>query len=621
MGSLSGTETACPVRGLAEGAGAPLTITDPLYVPHRKRLVCTYVTNDEGVRELQLDYGLKEVSFDEEHLFAFGEQIGKVASFTGELAMTWGPGYAWEELQPLLESLLEEGILVRGEGNDDLKMGGLVPSLLPPSQCPVPRFWTDGCEALTRELAGYPVELGNLEVSMQLHRIAHIAMDADDRQVGEGNVYPAPLRVDRETEWRTCQYSGSRYRDRLPMNVTALKAMVKYWKPIMTTILHVRSELQNRLGPPARPPWTIGELHTFACVVLGLPAFVLMEHGGRSPQQALDPVLSSMFRITDGIRMTAYDMMFSIEHTLDVNLPMSASGLYEYAEKYAALIGDTGVCAGPEHLIREFLGTAIEGTYSENVLGRELPPQVQHIVDQLPAAIDYGLYGMQVTALVASIWLPMSEAIESLLAVLTVDAAQTDARCLRLREQLLDGWDKLEKLQHNRAYDREVHWIAYRDAYERSHRLTQPAVGPAKLDDAVAPRPADALHARAAEQLRGMLASYPASLVEPMIEIVLKYLRQEQNMLAVAAALQVEINRVLDRAPASRPPNIHDALTMFAYGGRDDWFPHLFKTLDQALGIRIEHTADEIHITERGVEQPAAPLPNPTLDHAVASAR
>jgi hypothetical protein len=272
MGMLSGAENESEAAGPAEEAGASLIVTDRLFVPHRKRLVCSYVTNEDGVRELHLDYGLKEVSFDEERLFAFGEQLGNVPSFTGEIAMTWGPGYAWEDLAPLLASLLEEGILERGEGNDDLKIGGLVPSLLPPSQCSVVKFWsTASCEAIIQEITGHAVEIGNLEISVPMHRIAHIAMDADDRQVGEGNVYPPGLRVDRETEWRICQYSGSRYRDRLPMNVTALKAMVKYWKPIMTTILHVRGELQARLGEPARPPWTIGELHTFSSVVLGCP--------------------------------------------------------------------------------------------------------------------------------------------------------------------------------------------------------------------------------------------------------------------------------------------------------------------------------------------------------------
>ena len=108
-----------------------------------------------------------------------------------------------------------------------------------------------------------------------LSEIAHPALDADGRQVGEGNVFPKTLRLDLDTEWRVCQYSGSRYRDEMPMNVTALKAMIKYWKPMMLTLGEVCAELRARLGLPVGR-WTIGELHTMSCVVLALPAYLLM---------------------------------------------------------------------------------------------------------------------------------------------------------------------------------------------------------------------------------------------------------------------------------------------------------------------------------------------------------
>jgi len=51
-------------------------------------------------------------------------------------------------------------------------------------------------------------------------------------------VFPPRLRLDRDTEWRVCQYAGSRYRDDAPMNVTALKA-IKYWKPKRQNELHL----------------------------------------------------------------------------------------------------------------------------------------------------------------------------------------------------------------------------------------------------------------------------------------------------------------------------------------------------------------------------------------------
>src|ERR1041384_604895 len=80
-----------------------------LFVPHRKRLSRSYITNEHGARELRIDYGLKEITFDDERFFAFGEQLVTETSFTGQDATAWGTGYTWDELRPLLETLLEEG--------------------------------------------------------------------------------------------------------------------------------------------------------------------------------------------------------------------------------------------------------------------------------------------------------------------------------------------------------------------------------------------------------------------------------------------------------------------------------------------------------------------------------
>jgi len=76
--------------------------TDRLYVPHRKRMSHAYVTTETGTRELCLYYGDKEVAFDEERLFPFGEQLVSQPSFLAESATSWGPGYEWAEVQSML---------------------------------------------------------------------------------------------------------------------------------------------------------------------------------------------------------------------------------------------------------------------------------------------------------------------------------------------------------------------------------------------------------------------------------------------------------------------------------------------------------------------------------------
>ena len=67
-------------------------------MPHRKRMSHAYVTTENGTRELCIYYGAKEVSFDEERLFAFGEQLVSQSSFVAESATSWGPGYESAEV-------------------------------------------------------------------------------------------------------------------------------------------------------------------------------------------------------------------------------------------------------------------------------------------------------------------------------------------------------------------------------------------------------------------------------------------------------------------------------------------------------------------------------------------
>ena len=591
----------------ADAADAGLGPTERLFIPHRKRLSHSYVTNGDGVRELRIDYGVKEISFDEERLFPFAERLVRELSFTGEQAVTWGPGYEWDELRPMLEALVEEGILRRGEQIDDPRGGGLVPSKLPPSVCPEPRFWTHAeCEAITRDLTGRAIEIGHLEAFVAVFRVAHPALDADGRQVGEGNVYPGKLRLDRDTEWRVCQYSGSRYRDDAPMNVTALRAMIKHWKPMMATLLEVRAELSARLGL-TRLPWTIGELHTLSCVVLGLPAYQLQKAGGVSPQPPLHPVLSSLFRITDGIRMVTSAMLFSIEHTRRADEPLTAAELYDHTEQNGVFIGKTGVCAGPKPLVDEFLATAVDAAPAEGVAGLALPAEVRELLAELPAAVDYGLLGLQTWGVSLSAWLAMARAYRALLTIFEA----TGEGYARVRERLGYDFRGFEKLQITLPYDQDVHLKFYQDAYERSWRAVRSPVGPPTLAEAIAVGPELAMHRAAADRLRAVLperlsrgelvGSGRAPDVESLVGVLVQYLREEQAILAATERIQEAINRLLDRPRPRRPLSVRDLRANYLMVPGINAFPYVFDVLEDELGIRVDCTAHAIEISDRSV--------------------
>ena len=599
---------------------AAIDPAEQLSIAHRKRLVCAYVVNDRGERELRIDHGMKEISFDDERFFAFGEQLAKVASFTGHEATGWGSGYTWDEIGPLLEALLDEGVLQRGQASDDPRGGGLVESPVPPSVCPFARSWSAAeCEAITRDLGDRPVEVGYLEAVVPAVRIPHPALDADDRQVGEANVFPARLRLDRPTDWRICQYPGSRYRDDMPMNVTALRAMIKHWKPILVATLAVRDELAARLGRGAEP-WTIGELHVLSSAILALPAFAMLRGGGSSPQRPLHPVLSSLFRVTDGVRLTAYEMLFSIERTRRPEEPMTAAELYTRAEREALLTSPTGVCSGPPHMIEEFLRCAVDGVRPDGLTAVELPGELAPLFGELPAAIDYALYSMQTWGVSLSVWLAMSRAYEALIALTTSAPGPVPAAARSLRARLRSDWSVLEHLQIASDHDRGVHWRAYVDAYEVAHRALRQPVGPATLAGAIAIGPLTAVQRAAADELHALLVARVARgelaggapAAAQIAGVVIGYLREEQAILAQTTRIQDAINAVLDRPRPTRPLETRDFRVHFVLGHGDQRFPHLLDALGAELGIAVACTASAITISDLR----AAQLPPQTTRYA-----
>ena len=596
---------------------APIQLADRLFVPYRKRMTQRYLVTDEGAKELHLHYGIKEISFDEVHLFPWGEHLAKQSSFVAQDAISWGPGYSWEEIQPLLDALLAEGILRRGEEEVDTRGGGLVPSPLEPSSCPHARSWSAAeAEGITGDLAGRPVEVGYLEAILSVYRIPHPALDADGRQVGEANVFPPRLRLDAETEWRVCQYSGSRYRDDRPMNVTALKAMIKHWKPMMLALVEVRAELLRRIAAGSQRStgdrWAVADMHMLSAVVLSLPAYALMKGGGTSPQTPLHPVLSSLFRITDGIRMTTHEMMFlSPERTRDPHEVVTAADLYSFAERNGTFLSDHGVCAGPRAMIDEFLAIAFDGTRVEGADAIEFSPDVRALLDDLPRAVDYGLLGLQVWGITRNVWCLMSLVYKDLRQIFE-HASGPSAE--RFRERLDGDWFKLDAARIAGDYDRDVHVTVYKDCYEESWKaLVSSSVGTSGtpvFEERLVPVAERPEHRAAADQIRAALflhfadASFPgsdlASVVDQMTTLFVHYLRQEQAVLAASLELQDVLNTLLDRPRPTRPLSVRDLRVNYGmYGGFIGEFPYLFDSLDEELGLHVLATADSLSVTSR----------------------
>lgn len=590
----------CP----AHAAPAPLTLDTPLVLPLHQRMVAQRHVVPSGAVELRLYHGDKEVSFDEPALFAFGETLARQSSFAAGSATAWGAGYAWPEVRDLLQQLLDAGVLQRAGAAAPKPAWptGDRPAPLPAGPNLRPRSWFD-CEALTAELTGRPLEMGWLELVLPIFRVAHMALDEDGRQVGESNVFPPALRLDVPTRWRTCIYAGTRFQPERPMNVTALKAMRQHWPVMMATLQQVRQAYRQRY-PDARAGWTVGHLERLATAVLALPTYQLMRVD--NPVSTLHPALSSLFRVTDGLRMVMHQMLFVPigEPTLSPDAPMDAATILAYAERNHSFHSEHGVCAGPQAMVAEFLAVLVDGQPAP--AAGPLPAAVQQALDELPAAIDYALLGLQAYAAVFSLWPAMTRCYGQLAQA----AAGTEGPAWALlRERLQAHADSVQRstflAQEAWRADREQ---VYADMYARCGQGLGQAVDGATLPQALQHAGHQGLAARIAAQLRLRLGDTHPQALAALGQALVDFILREQAVLRLATSVQARINTLLGRMPPTRPfdsadIDIHNQLQ----GALSRRLPYLLDELEALFGMAVTLDADAIHIHTRDGNAPRAP--------------
>ena len=610
-----GDTGACPLESPLPGRTI-VGADDLLVLSMQKRMVVQYATGESGSPELHLYYGDKEVTFDEPKLFGFGEALAKQSQFRAGTAASWGRGCDWTRVQELLAHLIDQGILERAEEHvaSDVLAGGVVrPSPLPPAVCTRPRTWAE-CETITQELAGRPVELGYLELVVPVFRVAHIALDADGRQVGEANVFPRALRLDAPTTWLACTYPGTRYMVDRPMNVTALKAMRLHWKQMMAALLRIRSAYFRRF-PDAAEGWTVGRVERLATLVLSVPTYQIVRCDRPLESGELHPALSSLFRVTDGLRMTMHQMLFVPigEPTMSPDAPVTSEQIFEYAERNYSFHSETGVCGGPKHMIQEFLDVVLDGRLSEELESFAFDGPVEAALNDMDAAFDYGLYGLQVYAAFFSLWPSMTRAYERLGAI--AEAAVNDgadgfsgfrdrirARVVRMKNETYLATDEW------RAHREQV----YADMYEQCGRgLSVPHLD-ASLPEQLAPVRSDE-HAAVGLALTDFLRRHFRSSnahdahVDAMQACLMDFFIQEQAIFLAACAVQQRLNRMLGRSSPTRPFGSADAdVHNLLQGAEFRRLPYLIDELEDALGLAVSIDAHRIELTERHREAAAS---------------
>ncbi len=604
----------CPFHA-APAAAKVLAPEDWLHLPHHQRMVTQRAVAEDGTPELQLFYGDKEISFDEPELFTFGETLAQQSVFQAREALAWGEPGGWERVAGLLQTLLDEGVLRHAtpDEQDERVLGeaGACPSPLPRALTDRPRTWHE-LPGLMQELTGRPLEIGWLELVVPIFRVAHMSVDAEGRQVGESNAFPAVLRTDVPTRWRTCIYPGSRYQDPKPMNVSALKAMRAHWGPMMAMLLKVREAFLQRC-PEARHGWTVGQLERLATAVLALPAWQLMRREGRVDNGRLHPVLSSMFRVTDGLRMTMHDMLFIPfgEPTRKPGTPMTAAEVYAFAERSFAFHSEHGVCAGPKAMVEEFLSVLVDGQLPREGLPATLDPGLLAAVADIEPAIDYAMLGLKAYAAVFSHWPMVMRAYEELHAVAHAWA------WVEPTPAVLGAWhwsqEVVRRLRESTHLATEA-WradrdVVYADMYAECERVLSGHPPARPLGALLAPRVVDR-DEPAAQVLRAAVERHFGAGADDAqrhfraewVACLLQYFTQAQAAVRTACEVQRETNHLLGRAQPERPFQVADVDLYVQLDGRTEGrVPFLLDELRRCFGLEVAIDRDTLALQDTKV--------------------
>jgi hypothetical protein len=571
---------------------------ETLFVANRRRFMPVYGANEAGARELTLYCGAKEVSFDEPELFPWAEKLIQQDSFLAGAAIDWsGQPLEWPRVKDLLESLIDFGVLAREPPQAVAAQPGLSARHLEflatdekRTAVDGPRSWNPDAGAVLQEIAGRGIDPAYIECVLPVYRLAHIAVDREGRQVGEINVFPDALRLKGiPTEWKVCNYAGGRYRDPMAMNMSALRSMLDHWKPVLRAIVLFREEFLKRYPRLPDGRWRLGEVHFVSAGVLALVSLQTMRFRDPVRNGDLDPVLSSLFRVVDGVRMIAGHLLDLPEQPMVYDTPVGPKEITGAAEREGLYRSGRGVCAGPPQMIVELVETLLNG----GIGGKATEQQVQlgPWVEDIPLALDYGLRGLQLTATLQTIWMRMGLAYTRIRETLARAGAPSRGRLGKLHELIERDWPGIvsgrKHLPEQQSFSKLYFQRMFRHAQTGIRGLLPE--DRRELTDLLTPAAGTAAALRqvfvSAEEPE--LASAHEQPLREIADHVHDYLGLEAAGLRVMTNVQREINQLLGR-PQPKSPLTGSQLAIFYLLRRQSpgvTSHYLLDTVQEALGL------------------------------------
>jgi hypothetical protein len=187
------------------------------------------------------------------------------------------------------------------------------------------------------------------------------------------------------------------------MNITALRSMRAYWPQMMALLARIRTAFVAR-SPAGPEGLTVAQIERLSVAVLAVPTWLMVNRRHALPNGQLPAVLSSLFRVTDGLRMVVHQMLFVPvgERVRRSDEVVDAATIYDYAERNHAFHSEHAVCAGPQAMVEEFLRVLVEGASPRDP--QPLDDALELLLADLDRAFDYGAHGLRVYAAAFSVF-------------------------------------------------------------------------------------------------------------------------------------------------------------------------------------------------------------------------
>lgn len=374
----------------------------------------------------------------------------------------------------------------------------------------------------------------------------------------------------------------------------------------MVAVQRIREAYLRRF-PRVRAGWTVGDLERLSAVVLTLPAFLLMRANNRVKNGQLHPVLSSMFRVTDGVRMVMHYMLFIDvnEPTRPPDAPMTSKEIFSYAERNAVFLSDHGVCAGPRVMIEEFLRVLVDGEAGEEMESVALDDAVESALADIEPAFDYALYGLQLHAIVFVLWNMITRTYEQLCAIVETWPTEKSEKFVKFCRRLYDAVSFMRTHSYiGTEESRMKRDHVFADMYAKSASGLGFSASPTVLSESLTPV-WEAHDAKVLEQLSSLLqqrlcldTATENSAGQSLAGCVMDYLRQERAVVRAAWEIQQRINQLLGRPSPGQPLTGWDLYMYYELQEARRRPPYLLDVLKEGIGIKINITHDTIEITD-----------------------